>query len=481
MEEKKKYKILLALVVVVATYVRFFGPSHLLDHGLWADEPYYLEATKNLYLYNAYEYQGEAVLKPPLLVYLSAGVSRIFGFNEALLRILPPIFGTLSVLLMYYLGKEMFNETVGVVTAGFAVFQNMLWIFSIVFHLEVLLIFFFTLAIYLSYKGQKDESVIRLFYAGIAIVLAALSKQQGLLLFPILFVFLIFSSKSKELWYKTGLVLGLPLLSIVPWYFTAEENDELFKSLFYSLTNPSFTLEFVHQLPTIIGIGIIFLSLVGIFGLRSHKRERLLLLLWILIPLMLTPLTRGYDRWSPRYLITIVPPFLLLASFGLETVYIRSRKRYKHLAIFACGLIFSSIFFASAFAGAKTIDKELLVNTGHDEVGEWLVYNTPKDSTIMAYADRQVRFYSDRHSIRFPVDLYYPRNIESVDAYREKIYDMRLKNEVDYLVLDVPEKVPYLRSTNVYTPNRFRELYRYPNGKDTWLVVYKVLDDSRNS
>ncbi len=55
--------------------------------------------------------------KPPLLMWLISLAYQVFGVNNFASRIWSAVFGTLSLIIVFYLGKKLYNPYVGLMSA----------------------------------------------------------------------------------------------------------------------------------------------------------------------------------------------------------------------------------------------------------------------------------------------------------------------------------------------------------------------------
>ena len=121
---KNKIFFLFILIVLLGTFLRFYNigaESFWLDEGATAltikshtvKEIFYNTATKGQILPEYYESSTDL---PPYYVVLKIW-SNIFGLSEASLRSLSAIFGSLSIIIVYLLSKELFNQKVSLIAA----------------------------------------------------------------------------------------------------------------------------------------------------------------------------------------------------------------------------------------------------------------------------------------------------------------------------------------------------------------------------
>ena len=214
------------ILFIVSIYIIFnnLGASTFFD---W-DESHYgevaLEILKsNDWIVLTYGGQPDLIAKPPLGTWLIALSFKFFGVTEFALRFWSALFGVATILLVYFFGKEIKNNCVGLFSAIFLLTT----VNFIGYHgartgnYDVIFTFFITLSFYFFFLSEKREDNKFLIGTAIAIAMAVLVK--GVIgLFPaiIIMVYLLyFKSLKKTLLNKETLyaILSLCLL-ILPLF-----------------------------------------------------------------------------------------------------------------------------------------------------------------------------------------------------------------------------------------------------------------------
>ena len=172
----RKIYILLAVCILLHLVLINTPATHTFD------EFYYVPAATSIL-------QGGDGMRPehPSLgpVIIAGGIT-LFGDNPFGWRIFSVIFGTLTVLVLYLLVKEVSgDERVAFAAAFLMVFQNLFFAFSHLALLDIYLLFFLTLSILLFIKNSFTLSAV-------ALALAATCKLTVVFAVPIFPVFLIY-------------------------------------------------------------------------------------------------------------------------------------------------------------------------------------------------------------------------------------------------------------------------------------------------
>ena len=146
-----------SILFVISLLLRL---PHYTEVCLWPDE----------FIYSAYAYStisnnwlwsAEATLQPPLFPYILATITYFFGGSIEIFRIVSIIFGSLSVWVMYFLGKELFDRRVGILSATLLCFGSFHIMYSRIVMLEATLIFFILASLYYFFKSYNKEDDIK--------------------------------------------------------------------------------------------------------------------------------------------------------------------------------------------------------------------------------------------------------------------------------------------------------------------------------
>ncbi len=132
---------LLSLSIFRMYYI-LYGPLDLSP-----DEAHYWEWSRRLDL--SYYSKG------PMIAYLIAASTSLFGDNVFGVRFPAVIFSALSSLVLYRLGKEMYNERVGASSAILLQIIPLYSAFGVIFTIDSPFVFFWILSLYLFWKAQQ--------------------------------------------------------------------------------------------------------------------------------------------------------------------------------------------------------------------------------------------------------------------------------------------------------------------------------------
>ena len=147
---------------------------------------------------NPWTGDGKVFYMAPGYPYFVAGIYKMFGssnyFAVAFIQIL---LDTLLCLLLFFLGKWLFNKRVGLLAAFFAAFYRPFIFYSVPLLSDSLILFLNIFTVFIIYWALKKRDYRRWILVGLAMGLAALVKPTILLFLPFLLIGLYFYPKKK--------------------------------------------------------------------------------------------------------------------------------------------------------------------------------------------------------------------------------------------------------------------------------------------
>lgn len=302
------------------------------------DESHYGEVALEIIKTNEWimlKYGGQPDSKPPLGAWLIAISFKIFGINEFALRFWSAIFGTGTILLVYFFGVEIKDKHLGIFSAIFLLTTKGF----VGYHgartgdFDVILTFFITLSLYFFYMSQKRDNGI--FFAGSIIAMALAVLTKGIVgLFPaiiILTYLLYFKSIKKTLLTKeTGYALISFSVLVLPLFFYRfiKEKDFFIKVYEYHIIRRismpveghvgDWTFYFV-ALQNVFGKLFFILILVtfiySLYLFYNKNKSISILVIWISVFMIVFSVAKTKIIW---YIIPIYPAISLLFSYTLN-------------------------------------------------------------------------------------------------------------------------------------------------------------------
>ena len=296
-DSTRHFLLLLGLAIAVLTLYRG-TVLWFTQYDLFVDEAYYWGWAQHL----EFGYYS----KPPMIAVLIAMTTSVCGDGEFCVKSGALIVHPLTALLIFYIGKALFDARVGFYSAlTYLTMPGIAWS-SLIISTDVVLLFFWAAALWLFIKALRTDSMGYWLAAGVAGGLGLQSKYN-MLIFPLSVVLYLWSDPPlRQQFKRPGLYVSLVVAALVfvpNLLWNADHGFPTFQHTAEISELGEKTLHF-DKLAAFLG------SQLGVFGL-------------VLFPLMLYIFVRAKSLWHSeayRLLICFAFPFLalisLLAFFG---------------------------------------------------------------------------------------------------------------------------------------------------------------------
>ena len=338
-------------VILLLSFVLNFASSFLSKSRGW-DESVYLSLaagfSKHPFSYGFigfvdmnYECESCAGHRPPLLPLLLSVFFIIFGpalGPDMAIHILPPLFGMLSVFAVFLLGRELFNDRIGVMAAVILAVIPLHVLFSGQVLTDVPAGFFVTLCMYFYWRGfEKNYNCSKILFFLFA-ALAILVKYTTMFLFPVCCLLLLRQGKNARRHITKELFFGIILffLILLPWFlYSQAEYGNPLAAFLHGIKSQHYWGDNIPYITFLVDLSLLLsvFSLVFVIGL---------LMFFGLSPFAMRK-QKSKELFDSKYLLLLLPIFLLLASITLFK-YKEPRYFLPALPVFAifCALTLDS-------------------------------------------------------------------------------------------------------------------------------------------
>ena len=503
-----RYNLLLVIILLFALFLRlkYFDIN---TWSLWWDEATYLAAGR-YWAFGDTLWAVEAA-RPPLFMLLIALFYKL-GFNELWIRFLTVVVPSLFIVfLTYLLGKELYNEKVGLIAALLASVSWM-FLFNIArVHSDLLAVALGLAAIYFFWKGYvipEKKNTFYLILTGAFLSLGYLTRLSNLLVIGIIGFYLIITEqhkflKRKELWYA---VLFLVLVSIpymiwghfhygsyIPWLgqYGAGAEDAAAQPLAWDVFSvvkiylvpsmwswlgklASIKQDFILYILFFVGLLITLKFVLGIDLVFKNKNKEmnadLMTFLMILITIMFFVVVQR-QIGDPRWQMFAAPALFIVIGRGIMWGYDYFKKYSKNGAIAVITVllligIFSQITQADSLLNQRKNDQAGIKSAAefikqNSEVGEWVLSNNIH-AEMTYWADRPTRgFGKDEEDTLKVIEELKPKFLVITSYF----------NSLDW-TYELPS-----RHMDLFTPVAAFDIYGKPlvsTEQNPTIVVYKV-------
>lgn len=366
----KKEKIFLITILISAFLLRFVylsQPNFFFDESIGAEE---VENVK----------QGIPIsfTKSHALDYLKV-FPYIFKVNEFTMRIYSVITGTLLVLLVYFLGKNLYNKKCGIVAALLLAVCPLHVIYSRFTFLDIPQSLFLIGAILLAEKSF--ENWISMVFSAILFSFAFIIKPNSIIIWAIYWGFIIYERRSL---YHFIILNSVSLLSVILIVALIEGNLIYFA---YGVFNRMFggglgsTYPFYYYFVVLLALSpIIYLvALIAICKKKVNRSDKLIAFIILAYIFVISFI----QTWRfPRYLVLIAPFIMILvARFAIS---LKKITKYVVILLILSGLIWTSYYII-----------KFNKYTVWTDVDDYIKFNYPQSKiSIDIYASYPFMFYN---------------------------------------------------------------------------------------
>lgn len=409
----------LAFIVILAGVLLRFALASITIEG--GDPCYHLSAAKFVgtnFRLPSFDPIGREVFAHEPLFHIFAGMF-YFIFEKVQMgdfgmHLVSPIFGSLSLILIYFIARKLFDSRIALYSAIFAAFIPLNVYHSTTAHIDMAAAFFVLLSVFFMIMGKFHLSAI-------AFGLSVLGRINSIFIAPFL-IFMAFRLYSgKRIFYRLISFFLIALLIVSPWYarnYTLLHNPvwpfmNSFFGGYYSTSHDLKPDKIGHILDLKDAYAEVFLALFGVpdgkygnlflfkstilnfaiafwaifaiisllpvlfwlFSPLKHKNVSLVLCIALPFLFFLYFYQYSYGNTSTRYILPAIPFLGILWALGTERISRLAGARL--IAIFL--VLFILVFSASESikTGIITLQwKEL------DKDFEWAHKNIPSDALV---------------------------------------------------------------------------------------------------
>ena len=214
------------ILVILAFSAIFFinlgnGPLWAADEQTYSQWAYHMVKSGDYVTPHAFGGLAIWIGKPPLYMWLMSLSYQAFGVSNFVTRLWSPIFGALTLVLVYFFGKKIYNCIVGFASAMILGTFTMFFLFARHAMTDIVFLFFILASIYFFVVSEQTQKINRyVVLSGLFFGLALLTKQVEALLIPLtVFAYLVVTRKNVRFLFTKHFTAfwGIGLLLLSPW------------------------------------------------------------------------------------------------------------------------------------------------------------------------------------------------------------------------------------------------------------------------
>ncbi len=439
LKPNRPYWLLVIIFLLLGSFLRIYA---LGEKSMWFDEVLSVQiSVKNID--QIWQELTKITNQPPLYLWLLHFFLKI-GVSEFWARLPSAIFGILALLLVYHVGRKLFNKWTAFFTLCLFALSPLHLYYSQEARMYSLWIFLITLSYFFLYKLCKGNTSAFL-WAGYFLSLLLSIYTHYFAAFHIVTqgvivgVDFVFSQEKKSIRWVYFLILGgMIALFSIPVMQLATQGSSHGSGLSFQDWTPLLVLEEIIRgwlVFLVLGGGnsytlgyhyalaffLFLLFYIGLyFTLRSNARLALFLLAWLIVPLYLgTFFLEQVASYHERYFLPITVPYLLFAGRGLQATasglarLVRKGLRWiKTSSNFAWTCVFLSILLIFLFFDPIINYYQIEKQDNKSAVKYVTARNLPGDSIVLdGFGEVAMAYYFQDYRL----SIVKPRTAEAID------------------------------------------------------------------
>lgn len=282
--------------------------------------------------------------KPPLIAYIISITTHLFGNGYFGIRFVTPICYFLIAYFLYLSADRLFSNQEAKWSALSFIFLPSVAFSSTIISTDPLMLLFWSSALYFLICALKENKMAYWILVGISVGLSALSKYTGLVFLLSLLLYLLFCREAR-LWlksYKLYMMLAVVILILFPniiWNiqhgFSTVKHVIYHNAAIHGLQfHPMHLLNFIVSQLGVFSIIFMPIYCYCVFQRRYWKDERLRLLWWFSLPMLLmiileSLVSRAYANWATAAYISGIILVVAILIQNRAIIWLKANLGYS--------------------------------------------------------------------------------------------------------------------------------------------------------
>lgn len=352
-----RYAQLLLCLTVFGVFLRFY---HLGFNSLWLDEA-------STYTFATMSFSGiwqattGGEFNPPLFYWMEH-LMLTLGNNETILRLIPAVLGSLTIPLVYLVGKEFVDRNVGIIAAAACTFSPFLIYYSQEARAYSVMLFFVVAAMFFLLRALKTDDTRDWALFGVLSALAFWSHFYALVIIGALVLYALavkFPSLRRDIGSVKPMVIGcvavvvicLPLILITIQLFARRSAS----APTFGIQGLGIVTETFRQISGFSDLAMIFFLILFIIGICQafllDRNKGIFLVSLIVLTFVISYILSFRIPMVPRYLIFLAPVFFIGIALSYMPVWKVFRNPAVVYGLMALLVIFGAPVLVSMYSG----------------------------------------------------------------------------------------------------------------------------------
>lgn len=390
--------------------------------------------------------------KPPMIAWLIAATTSMFGQTEWAIRLASPLLHTGTAALLFLTGRQLADARTGFYAAASYALMPAVWLSSFIISTDAALLFFWAAALHAWSHLRAHASWSRTVQLGLAIGLGLMSKYAMAFFIPTLILATLFDAPTRRalLGVRGVVVAGIAALCLAPNLAWNAAND--FATVSHTAANANLKSDLFHPLEVLSFWG----DQLAVFGPAT----------FILLLIALVAGLRGHLPRPALWLALFCGMSLLVIS--VQALLSRANANWA-VSAYAGGAVLLAVWAMQAERRAKILRWSLMAQTVVI-IGLGGIALNPglRDAAGLGNATKRM--------VAWPATTQAIRDVLDAGAYAGVVTDDRLIHyDLDYY--GVAQSAPlYMWQLNASPAHHAELTRRLPSDDQTYLMVSRFED-----
>lgn len=274
-------------------------------------------------------------LMTPVSVRLISLALAAWSTSERSARIVPALIGIITIPILFFPIKKMFDWKVGLIAVSLLAFStwHLFWSQNARYYSALLL--FYALAQFTFYFWLETDRIVFLLLLFLTLGLAFLERLTALFIVPVILSYvivllLLHLDRPKGMRWRNLLLFIIPVIFFGVIALIQKTPD--FESDFLShSTNP---IRLFASLVNDIGVPLFVIGLLGgLLSFWSKSKAGIFILLGAVVPFIILIFIAPFSLTTSRYLFATLPNWAILAAFGIREIFNQGTRVTRTVAV----------------------------------------------------------------------------------------------------------------------------------------------------
>jgi 4-amino-4-deoxy-L-arabinose transferase-like glycosyltransferase len=295
--------------------------------------------------------------KPPLIAWIIAASTAVFGDGEWAVRFFSPVLHGVAAFFLFLLGKRAFDARIGAWSAAIYLLMPGIWLSSTIMSTDAVLLPTVSIALYFLWRFRESPAMGNAVLAGAFIGVSMLAKYAALYLYGGIVLAALFDRDTrKALLSPAGAVMfAASLVVLAPNLWWNVAND--FATVSHTADNvnlseagfdPLHIFDYLVDQSAVFGPITLILMIAGFIFIAGRKDKwtttrEFWLMCFIVPPLLVIMAQEIMSRAHANWAASAYPAACVLVAAWIDRAFVSSASRFKVGPVLKAGLALNAV------------------------------------------------------------------------------------------------------------------------------------------